>query len=48
MNLIELLIELHINLLVPIKKAALKNNLTLPQALCIISIPFDGISQSNL
>ena len=48
MNLVELLVELHINLLVPIKKAALKNSLTLSQTLCIISIPFDGISQSKL
>ena len=48
MNLVELLVELHINLLVPIKKAALKFSLTLSQTLCIISIPFDGISQSKL
>ena len=48
MNLVELLLDLNIALNVPIKKVGKNNNLTASQTLCILSIPFDGITQSEL
>ena len=48
MNLVELLLDLNIALNLPIKKVGKNNNLTTSQTLCILSIPFDGITQSEL
>mgnify|MGYP000311802352 CR=1 FL=1 len=48
MKLSELLIELHINYLSPIRKVGASNNITTSQLLCLISIPYNGISQADL
>ena len=48
MKLSELILDLHINSIKPIRKVALSYNLTLSQLLCIVSIPYDGISQTEL
>tara|TARA_B100001123_G_C15198535_1_gene982358 strand:- start:299 stop:721 length:423 start_codon:yes stop_codon:yes gene_type:complete len=48
MKLHELLIELHVNCLLPIRKVSNNNNITPSQLLCILSIPFSGISQVEL
>ena len=48
MKLSELLIELHIHYLSPIRQVGTLNNITTSQLLCIISIPYNGISQSDL
>ena len=48
MKLHELLIELHVNCLLPIRKISSNNNITPSQLLCILSIPFSGISQVEL
>ena len=48
MKLSELLIELHINYLSPIKSIGILNNITNSQLLCIISIPYNGILQADL
>ena len=48
MNIPELLINLHINMLHPLKRVAKKNQLSIQQILCIYSIPLDGITQKNL
>ena len=48
MKLSELLIELHIHYLYPIRQVGTLNNITTSQLLCIIAIPYNGISQSDL
>ena len=48
MNLVELLFDLYIGLNVPLKKAGNMHNLTSSQVTCILSIPFDGIPQTEL
>ena len=48
MKLSELILDLHINSIKPLRKVALSYNLTLSQLLCIVSIPYDGISQTEL
>lgn len=48
MKLSELLIELHINYLSPIKSIGISNNITTSQLLCIVSIPYNGILQADL
>ncbi len=48
MNLIELSGTFCQNYLFFLKKASKELNITLSQSLCIITIPFDGISPSNL
>ena len=48
MKLHELLLELHINFLLPLKKVSNYHHITSSQLLCILSIPFDGISQVQL
>ena len=48
MNLAELILELHINYLSPLREVAYKNNLSTSQLLCILCIPYNGITQSNL
>ena len=48
MNLVELLFDLYASLNVPLKKAGNIHNLTSSQVICILSIPFDGISQTDL
>ena len=48
MKLHELLIELHINFLLPLKKVSNYHHITSSQLLCMLSIPFDGISQVQL
>ena len=48
MKLSELLIELHIHYLSPIRQVGTLNNITTSQLLCIISIPYNGISQADL
>ena len=48
MNFGELIIELYRNTLYELRKLAKSNQLTISQMLCILSIPIDGISQTNL
>ena len=48
MNIPELLISLHINTLHSLKLIAKKNKLSVPQVLCIYSIPREGITQTSL
>ncbi|MBI44845.1 MAG: hypothetical protein CMG66_01620 [Candidatus Marinimicrobia bacterium] len=48
MNLSELLINLHINILYFLRLIAKKNHLSIQQVLCVYSIPIDGITQTNL
>ena len=48
MTLSELLLELHINYLSPLRETATDNNLSSSQLLCISSIPYSGITQTNL
>ena len=48
MNLAELILDLHINCLAPLRAIAAKNNLSISQLLCILCIPYNGITQSNL
>ena len=48
MNIPELLITLHINMLHPLRGIAKKNQLSIQQILCIYSIPLDGITQKSL
>ena len=48
MNLIELSSIFCQNYLFCLRKASQNLNITLSQALCLIAIPFDGISQSKL
>ena len=48
MNLGELIVKLHRNISYEIKYVAKLNKITTSQFLCIISIPYDGISQTNL
>ena len=48
MNLTEISLNFTLNFLSIIKKCAVKLQLTQSQALCICSIPFDGISQADL
>ena len=48
MNLGELIIKLHRNILYEIKYVAKLYEITTSQFLCIISIPYEGISQTNL
>ena len=48
MNIGELILKLHRNVLHEIKSVSKLNQITASQCLCIISIPYDGISQTNL
>ena len=48
MNLGELIVKLHRNISYEIKYVAKLHEITPSQFLCIISIPYDGISQTNL
>ena len=48
MNISELLITLHVNMLHPLKLIAKKNKLSIQQVLCIYSIPLGGITQTSL
>ena len=48
MNIAELTISLHNNTLSPIRRIAKKHCISSSQLLCIISIPSDGINQTNL
>ena len=48
MNLIELSGNFCNNYLFCLKKASQDLNITLSQSLCLITIPFNGISQTNL
>ena len=48
MNIPELLITLHINTLHSLRLIAKKNQLSIPQILCVYSIPLEGITQTNL
>jgi len=48
MNFGELIIELHRNSLYELKKITKKHDITISQLLCIVSIPYDGITQSSL
>ena len=48
MNLGELIAKLHRNILFELKQVAKLYNLTMSQFLCIISIPYEGISQTHL
>ena len=48
MNFGELIIELHRNSLYELKKITKTHDITISQLLCIVSIPYDGITQSSL
>ena len=48
MNIPELLINLHINILYFLRLIAKNHQLSIQQLLCIYSIPVDGITQTNL
>ena len=48
MTLAELLMELHISTQAPVSVVAKQNKLSPSQLLCIFSIPFDGITQTEL
>tara|TARA_B100000029_G_C17192764_1_gene821304 strand:- start:163 stop:579 length:417 start_codon:yes stop_codon:yes gene_type:complete len=48
MNLVEISNNFCISYLACIRRIAAKLNLSLPQALCLNAIPFNGISQANL
>ena len=48
MNLVELLFDLYGSLNIPLKKVGTMHKLTSSQVICILSIPFDGISQTEL
>ena len=48
MNVSELLINLHINILYFLRLIAKKLQLSIQQLLCIYSIPVDGITQTHL
>ena len=48
MNIAELTVALHNNTLSPIRRIAKKYSISSSQLVCIISIPSDGINQTNL
>ena len=48
MNLAELTIALHSNTLFPIRKIAREYSISSAQLLCLVSIPSEGINQTNL
>ncbi len=48
MNLAELTIALHSNTLFPIRKIARDYSISSAQLLCLVSIPSEGINQTNL
>ena len=48
MNIAELTIALHSNTLFPIRKIAKDYSISSSQLLCLVSIPSEGINQTNL
>tara|TARA_Y100001934_G_C11901253_1_gene562301 strand:- start:16 stop:447 length:432 start_codon:yes stop_codon:yes gene_type:complete len=48
MNIAELIVALHSNTLFPIRKIAKDYSISSSQLLCLVSIPSEGINQTNL
>ena len=48
MNIAELILTLHNNTLNPIRRIAKESSISTSQLLCIVSIPTNGINQTNL